>query len=264
MAGTGQTFAFGWIVDMKGGDLGRPFDAEDPEWTPGFDGRVDLLVHAEAAKGYGRNSQSIVDGGALFAFFNNSTVIGGESLLDESKPAKLMTPRVKDASGGPKYYPQDNARYGRGFAVADWKTAGGDPLRILLIGEPNRSLPNPAVPGSPLTLAGVVWALGLPLDPTFDPNDLVAQHQHVWGDEPLFEPAESLPQNVEANLWDPGASDPQDGGRFGAWIIAGRYDPSFPEDQIVICSRERDVTVGGTSYEALGRVYTITLPSESP
>ena len=248
---------FGWILDIKGGDLGEP--AEPAPWQPDFDGRPDILIHSETALGYGADDQTIVTAGAVFVFMNNSVPNSDETLVDEASPVVLMTPRINDAQEQPLYYPQSATRFGRGFAVAEWQKLDGSPTKILVVGEPDRTIKHP-VSAQNIALAGAVYAFEAPLDPRFDANDLEAPHINAWGDFVLLEPAESLTQDNEEDLTTASHLDPRDGSLLGAWIVAGKYDLTFPGEQIVFSARGRDVRTGSTTYPGLGRVYTATLP----
>jgi hypothetical protein len=249
---------FGWIVDASCGDLGKPNEPDNPNWQPALDDKPDLLIHSEGAYGYGENDSSIVNGGALFAFMNHLGATSGNRIFDESEPVKLMTPRIKDGLGNPLYFPHPAARFGRGFLVADWQDVNGDPTRIVLSADPDRSV----LRGTQMVVdSGAVFAFQVPLSPRFDPNDLDADHINAWGDFILLEPAEALQQNVQKDLTATGAMDPKAGSQFGAWMVAGRYDTSFPAQELIIAARSRDVRIGSTVYDDLGRVYTVTLPT---
>ena len=250
---------FGWILDIKCGDLGEP--AEPAPWQPAFDERPDILIHSETALGYGADDQTIVTAGALFVFMNNSVPYSGETLVDEATPVVLMTPRINDAQEQPLYYPQSATRFGRGFAVAEWQKLDGSPTKILVVGEPDRQIKHPVTTQN-IALAGAVYAFEAPLDPRFDANDLEADHINAWGDYVLLEPAETLTQNSEEDLTTASHLDPRDGSLLGAWIVSGRYDTDFPGDQIVFSARGRDVRTGSTTYPGLGRVYAVTLPTD--
>jgi hypothetical protein len=92
---------FGWILEMKCGDLGQPIDPENEEWAPDFDGRPDILIHSEGALGYGVDDQTIASGGAVFVFMNNSDGNSHDNLVDEANPVTLMTPRINDSQQQP-------------------------------------------------------------------------------------------------------------------------------------------------------------------
>ena len=249
--------AFGWIVEMKCGDLGQPTAERGAE----LDDRPDIIIHSEGAHGYGRNAQTIVNGGGLFVFMNDSVPESDESLVDEASPARLLTPRIKNQQGQLLYYPQSQNRFGRGFATLDWQTTSGSPTRLLVVGEPERTIKHP-VDEEQIAKAGAVYAFELPLDPDFDPNDLQADHLNAWGQFVLLEPAESLAQGSEEDLTTASHLDPQDGSFLGGWIVAGKYDTDIPGDQLIVSARARDVTIGSTTYPGLGRVYAVTLPSD--
>jgi hypothetical protein len=250
-----STAAFGWILSLEGGDLGQP-------GTQGFDGLPDVLIHSEAAGGYKADGTTLVDAGALYAYYSDSVTNPG-SLVDEVEtgdyPLKLMTPRIT-APGGPVYAPTAPGRFGRGFAVVNWQRLDGSPTRVLLIGEPNRASPDPVNPGEMIEKAGAVYAFELPLPPTFDPHALGVPHLNAWGDDVLLEPDDSLVEGVAAQLNVPGGMTPQPTSVWGAWIEGGVYDLLLPGDQIGICARERSL---GT-LQRVGRVYTLSLPPDSP
>jgi len=251
-----NTASFGWIVRVSGEDLGSPHGQ-----AVGFDGKPDVVIHSESGKGYGRTNGSIVKGGAVFVFMNTAVGSPSSSWVDAAQPVRLMTPRIKDAQSQPVVYPQEDGRFGRGWDIADWEKLNGDPTKILVVGESNRSLPDP--PGV-MSIVGAVYAFELPLDPDFNPNDLEADHLNAWGDFVLYEPSGELLQNQQKPLDVPGALDPQENAAFGAWIEAGRYDELFPGEQLVISARARDIEAFGTTYHDNGRVHTLTLPKHTP
>jgi hypothetical protein len=244
---------FGWVVSLKAGDLGQPL-------VQGLDEKPDVLVHSEAAASLDAAGSRNVDAGALFVYWNDSTGPLSLSLVNEGEPVKLMTPRIPATGGQPAYGPQTLARFGRAFAVADWQHLDGSPVRILLVGEPDRSYLDPANPGQWVRYAGAVFAFELPLPPDFDPHSLTDPHINAWGNQALLEPDGSLPQNVQAILAAPGAMTPTGGGEFGGWIEEGVYDTFFPGHQLGICARNRDVN----GVVGVGRVYALTLPTTEP
>lgn len=246
-----STAAFGWIVSIKGGDLGRL-------GTQGFDELPDVLVHSEGAGGYAADGTTLVDAGALFVYYGDSVTTTG-SLVDESAPVKLMTPRI-NVPGGPVYAPTVPGRFGRGFAVVNWQKLDGSPVRVLLAGEPNRAFPDPQDPEEMIEGAGAVYAFQLPLPPSFDPHATGVPHLNAWGDDVLLEPDDSVAENVAAQLDIPGAMSPQPTSVWGAWIVGGVYDSDLPSDQVGICARERSV---GT-LPRVGRVYALSLAPTAP
>lgn len=242
---------FGWVVSLKGGDLGTLGEQA-------FDTLPDVLVHSEGAGGLAADGVTPVDAGALFVYLNDSDTPGTDSLVDETQPLKLMTPRI-NVPGGLVYAPAPT-RYGRSFDVAAWERLDGSPCRILLVGEPDRQFPDPQDPEELIEGAGAVYAYLLPLPPVFDPHSTSNGHLNAWGDDVLLEPADLLGENMFAELDVPGGMAPQTNARWGGWIEVGVYDPFLPSDQFGICARER--TVG--AFRRVGRVYTFSLPPAEP
>jgi hypothetical protein len=261
LAPAATSAGFGWIVGATGADLGSPLGE-----SVGFDGKPDVLVHSEGAKGYEKTDQDVVDGGALFVFMDTADQSPADSWVDAEAPARLMTPRIKDAQNDPLYYPQSGARFGRSWTLANWQTTDGDPTEILVVAETDRDITDNGPPLRTLTSAGAVYAFELPLDPSFDPNEnLDGPHLNAWGDFVLLEPSDGLAENSETPLDGANGMTPQLGAIWGGWMVAGKYDTLLPGDQIVISARERNVPSGGAHpYFGTGVVCALTLPSTSP
>ncbi len=245
---------FGWTL-FDVGDMGGT------DYAAGTS-RNDLAVHAEATDWPGGGGLgSVPYAGALFVFMawdaSDPTPPANAPFLNPT-PVVLQTPVVTD-TGSVVHQPQTFSRFGRGAAPVEWQ-AGPDPVRGLLVGDPDAHVQDPndaAYPNAtPIDHAGRVFFFEAPLDGA-------GGTASDWGRFVLLEPADSLPEGggvPPMAAMTNGSLAPRPSARFGAWIVSGKYNAFLDHDQFVVSARRRSLP--GAS-EA-GQVYTFTWPDPTP